>query len=227
MLSSVLWRRVRCPKVPPASSPPSSRSMSRGIPRERRPTRRRPRRRWRRCAAVIEAIAARHAGRVFNTAGDGFMLEFGSSLAAVEAAFELAEKCEPKVRVGVHLGDVVVQPNGDLLGHGVNVAARLMAQARAGLGADLGRCPAHDPRTARRAAASRAACFKLDKMAETIEAFALVAVASAIVAAQTQERRAAARGAAVRQSVERPARCSFSRTAWRRKFCKQLPARKG
>ncbi len=72
---------------------------------------------------VIEAIAAKHGGRVFNTAGDGFMLEFGSSLAAVEAAFELAETCEPKVRVGVHLGDVVVQPNGDLLGHGVNVAA--------------------------------------------------------------------------------------------------------
>ena len=60
------------------------------------------------------------------------MLEFGSSLAAVEAAFALAETCEPKVRVGVHLGDVVVQPNGDLLGHGVNVAARLMAQSLPG-----------------------------------------------------------------------------------------------
>ena len=81
---------------------------------------------------VIEAIASRHGGRVFNTAGDGFMLEFGSSLAAVEAAFELAETCEPKVRVGVHLGDVIVQPNGDLLGHGVNVAARLMARSDPG-----------------------------------------------------------------------------------------------
>jgi len=48
---------------------------------------------------VIEGIAARHGGRVFDTAGDGFMLEFGSSLAAVEAAFELAATCEPKVRV--------------------------------------------------------------------------------------------------------------------------------
>jgi class 3 adenylate cyclase len=44
----------------------------------------------------------------------------------------LADKCEPKVRVGVHLGDVVVQPNGDLLGHGVNVAARLMARTDPG-----------------------------------------------------------------------------------------------
>lgn len=35
---------------------------------------------------VIEVIAASHGRRVFNTAGDGFMLEFGSSLGAVEAA---------------------------------------------------------------------------------------------------------------------------------------------
>ena len=50
----------------------------------------------------------------------------------MEGAFALAETCEPKVRVGVHLGDVVVQPNGDLLGHGVNVAARLMAKSDPG-----------------------------------------------------------------------------------------------
>ncbi|MBP6015014.1 MAG: hypothetical protein KBA31_22530 [Alphaproteobacteria bacterium] len=131
---------------------------------------------------VIEGIAARHAGRVFNTAGDGFMLEFGSSLAAVEAAFELAEKCEPKVRVGVHLGDVVVQPNGDLLGHGVNVAARLMARSEPGgalISADV-------RRTIRGQLADRLVSrglMQLDKMSETIEAFALAAVASVIVAA--------------------------------------------
>src|SRR5262245_21247854 len=68
-------------------------------------------------ATIIDAIARDHGGRVFNTAGDGFMLEFSSSLAAVEAAQELVVKCEPKVRVGVHPGDVVVHPNGDLLGH--------------------------------------------------------------------------------------------------------------
>lgn len=120
---------------------------------------------------VIEAIAAKHGGRVFNTAGDGFMLEFGSSLAAVEASFELAETCEPKVRVGVHLGDVVVQPNGDLLGHGVNVAARLMAKSEPGgalISADV-------RRTVRGPLADRLhsrGMLKLDKMAETIEAFA-------------------------------------------------------
>ena len=100
-------------------------------------------------------------------------------MAAVEAAFELAEKCEPKVRVGVHLGDVVVQPNGDLLGHWVNVAARLMAQSAPGsalVSADV-------RRTIRGPLAERLVSrgtVRLDKMAETIEAFALSAVASVI-----------------------------------------------
>jgi adenylate cyclase len=125
---------------------------------------------------LIEGIAQRHGGRVFNTAGDGFMLEFGSSLAAVEAAFELAETCEPKVRVGVHLGDVVVQPNGDLLGHGVNVAARLMAQSPPGAALVSGAVR----QTIRGPVAERLqsrGTFKLDKMAETIEAFALAGLA--------------------------------------------------
>ena len=136
-------------------------------------------------SGVIEGISRTHGGRVFNTAGDGFMLEFGSSLAAVEAALALAEQCEPKVRVGVHLGDVVVQPNGDLLGHGVNVAARLMARSDPGsalVSADV-------RRTIRGPLAERLVSrgsLQLDKMAETIEAFALVAVASAIVAAPSK-----------------------------------------
>ncbi len=121
---------------------------------------------------VIEALAARYGGRVFNTAGDGFMLEFASSLSAVEAAIELAETCEPKVRVGVHLGDVVVQPNGDLLGHGVNIAARLMAKSDPG-GALVSaavhqtiRGPILDRLVSR-------GLFQLDKMTVTIEAFAI------------------------------------------------------
>ena len=131
---------------------------------------------------VIEAIAAKHGGRVFNTAGDGFMLEFGSSLAAVEAAFELAETCEPKVRVGVHLGDVVVQPNGDLLGHGVNVAARLMAKSDPGgaLVSGAVRQSIRGPVAER--LVSRGS-MQLDKMAEVIEAFAFGVSATATVAA--------------------------------------------
>ncbi len=135
--------------------------------------------------SVIEGIAGPRGGRVFNTAGDGFMLEFGSSLAAVEVAFALAERCEPKVRVGVHLGDVVVQPNGDLLGHGVNVAARLMARSDPGsalVSADV-------RRTIRGPLAERLVSrgnLQLDKMTETIEAFALAAAGSAVVTAPSR-----------------------------------------
>lgn len=135
---------------------------------------------------VIEAIAARHGGRLFSTAGDGFMLDFGSSLAAVEAAFELAATCEPKVRVGVHLGDVVVQPNGDLLGHGVNVAARLMAQSTPGAAL----VSATVRQTIRGPIADRLqsrGLLKLDKMAETIEAFALTVATLATTAPASKD----------------------------------------
>jgi len=124
---------------------------------------------------------------VFNTAGDGFMLEFGSSLATVEAAGALAEQCEPKPRVGVHLGDVAVLPNGDLLGHGVNVAARLMAQSDPGsvlVSADV-------HRTIRGPLAARLVSrgiFQLDKMTERIEAFALLGEEPAVVAAPSGSR---------------------------------------
>ena len=147
---------------------------------------------------LIEQIAARYAGRIFNTAGDGFMLEFLSSLAAVEAALELAERCEPKVRIGVHVGDVIVQPNGDLLGHGVNVAARLMAKCDPGsalISADVRRM-IRGPLAER--LVSRGA-LRLDKMAETIEAYASsIADDSAPASAPpTTPRRAPRRRAAV------------------------------
>lgn len=130
--------------------------------------------------SVIEKIAATYDGRIFNTAGDGFMLEFTSSLAAVEAAIKLAETCEPKVRVGVHLGDVIVQPNGDLLGHGVNVAARLMAKSEPGSAL----ISATVCQTIRGPLADRLVSrgyFHLDKMAETVEAFAIGGAGTSVV----------------------------------------------
>ena len=80
----------------------------------------------------IESVVARNDGRVFNTAGDGFMLEFASAGAAVNAINELLDqkpKGEPAIRLGAHVGDVVVAVGNDLLGHGVNVAARLQSLA--------------------------------------------------------------------------------------------------
>ena len=80
----------------------------------------------------IESVVMRNDGRVFNTAGDGFMLEFTSAGAAVNAIDELLDqkpKGEPAIRLGAHVGDVVVTLGNDLLGHGVNVAARLQSFA--------------------------------------------------------------------------------------------------
>src|SRR5262245_34772157 len=79
------------------------------------------------------AIAAKHQGRIFNTAGDGVMLEFPTATAARAAAMALgAEETQTRLRFGVHLGEVTSAANGDLLGHGVNVAARLQAEATPG-----------------------------------------------------------------------------------------------
>jgi class 3 adenylate cyclase len=128
--------------------------------------------------AVVHEIASDHEGRIFNTAGDGFMLELPSCSAAVEAAAELARRCHPKVRIGVHVGDAIAQPSGDLLGHGVNVAARLMAQAMPGtalVSAEVRRMirgPLGERLTSPRV-------VRLDKMRESVEAFLLIPDAEA------------------------------------------------
>jgi formylglycine-generating enzyme required for sulfatase activity len=85
--------------------------------------------------ARIDSVARASGGRLFNTAGDGFMLEFGSAGSALQAIQEILDKRgrgEPPIRVGAHVGDVVVTATEDLLGHGVNVAARLQALAEPG-----------------------------------------------------------------------------------------------
>lgn len=93
--------------------------------------------------AVFEQCVTSRRGRIFHRAGDGFLAEFPSAADAVLAALEfvadirrrdtLAPNGLPaKVRAGVHVGDVLERRDGDLLGHGVNVAARLQAEAEPG-----------------------------------------------------------------------------------------------
>src|SRR5262249_54181225 len=71
---------------------------------------------------------------IFNTAGDGLMLEFPVASGAVRVALALLDTAikapaeQPRLRLGVHLGEVLIEGE-DLLGHGVNVAARLMQRA--------------------------------------------------------------------------------------------------
>jgi len=92
--------------------------------------------------AAIEAVtrlrervsdgAAAHGGHIFNSAGDGFMLEFASASGALAFSEEILMGSRVPVRAGAHLGEVTALPDGDLLGHGVNVAARLLALATPG-----------------------------------------------------------------------------------------------
>jgi adenylate cyclase len=92
--------------------------------------------------AVLEPLVARHRGRVVKLMGDGVLVEFPSAVNAVRCAVDLqqrmdeanaglADECALVLRVGVNLGEVVVE-DGDLFGDGVNVAARLQALAEPG-----------------------------------------------------------------------------------------------
>ena len=120
----------------------------------------------------VAKAAATHGGRVFNTAGDGFMLEFPSASSALAAAEEISAAGDPPVRAGVHLGDVNVTDGGDLLGHGVNVAARIQQMASPGAVLVSGDVK----RAIRGPLADRLkpqGSVKLDKMSETLPVFAL------------------------------------------------------
>jgi len=121
------------------------------------------------------AIAAAGGGRIFNTAGDGLMAEFPSASAALDAAAALllAEDLPP-LRIGLHAGDVIVLDNGDLLGHGVNVAARLQQAASAGEALASGEIKHLARRDLAQRLVARGA-MQLAKMEETLEAFLLVA----------------------------------------------------
>jgi len=86
---------------------------------------------------------AEHRGRLVKTTGDGLLAEFASVVDAVRCAVHLQRwlvvqnAClEPDkridLRIGVHVGDIVVEKDGDILGDGVNVAARLEGLAPPG-----------------------------------------------------------------------------------------------
>lgn len=92
--------------------------------------------------AVISELVAKHDGRIFNTAGDAVLAEFGSTVEAVRCAISIQEDLAVRnaqlpdegqmwFRIGINVGDVMVDGN-DLFGDGVNVAARLEGLAEKG-----------------------------------------------------------------------------------------------
>ena len=94
----------------------------------------------RQCEAILTGFFERHNGRLFNTGGDSFLAEFQSAVSAVECAvnFQHAIKfrnasdeatVKLEFRIGINSGDVVKEKD-NLLGDGVNIAARLEALAQ-------------------------------------------------------------------------------------------------
>jgi adenylate cyclase len=92
---------------------------------------------------LIDPAIAAHHGQVVKRTGDGIIIEFRSVVDAVRCAIEvqtgmvernagLPPDRRIEFRVGIHLGDVVEESDGDLMGDGVNVAARLEGVAKPG-----------------------------------------------------------------------------------------------
>ena len=92
---------------------------------------------------VIDPIIASLNGRVFKRMGDGALVEFRSVVEAVRCAISVQNAMAERnagtpddqcivFRIGIHLGDVVEESDGDLMGDGVNIAARLEGIAKPG-----------------------------------------------------------------------------------------------
>ena len=92
------------------------------------------------CEGILTGLFAKHDGRLFNTGGDSFLAEFPSAVSAVECAVEFQKAIDERnssddvsvkleFRIGINSGDVVKEKE-NLLGDGVNIAARLEALAQ-------------------------------------------------------------------------------------------------
>src|SRR6202040_3491775 len=92
---------------------------------------------------LIDPTIAVHNGRVVKRTGDGALIEFRSVVDAVRCAIEVQNAMVERnagvpedrrivFRIGIHLGDVVEEADGDLMGDGVNIAARLEGIAQPG-----------------------------------------------------------------------------------------------
>ena len=92
---------------------------------------------------MLRPIFVDHNGREIKTVGDSFLVEFSSALDAVRCAYEiqirsreynlsLPEEKRVVLRIGLHVGDVIEDNEGDILGDAVNVASRIQSLSQPG-----------------------------------------------------------------------------------------------
>ena len=92
------------------------------------------------CELILQRVIKKHGGRLFNSGGDSFFIEFPSAVEAVECAVAFQKDIKKRnssdiitvpleFRIGISMGDVIKEKE-NLLGDGVNIAARLEALAQ-------------------------------------------------------------------------------------------------
>jgi adenylate cyclase len=156
-------------------------------------------------AELIDPTVAGQNGRVFKRTGDGALVEFRSVVEAVRCAVAIQSAMVTRnvgisadqrieFRIGIHLGDVVEESDGDLMGAGVNIAARLEGVAKSG-----GICLSEDAYRQVKARLDLAITdlgeIKLKNIAEPIRAYSLqVGVAATPKAAEAPARVAPGNG---------------------------------
>ena len=95
------------------------------------------------CRELIDLKSKEHRGRIVNTPGDSALVEFASAVDAARCAMEIQKAMAERnaiipderrieFRIGINVGDVIVDDRGDIYGDGVNIAARVESLARPG-----------------------------------------------------------------------------------------------
>ena len=143
---------------------------------------------------TIEPNIARHSGRLFKIMGDGFLAEFASAVQAVTCAVAIQTETEEiakamddsrsmRLRIGIHVGDVILDGD-DLMGDGVNIAARLEGIAMPG-GISISRAVHDQVRDRIKTAFDDKGEVALKNIARPVQVFAVAEVNNATAAKAT------------------------------------------